>query len=441
MIVQNITVVHKNEQIECSLELTQPLADLLSYICQEHLHIQKPELYALRLVDTDELITNENVRRKVNTGDKLKLVSSPAIEAEEIIKSLVSTDEKTLKKTIFSLQKYLEEVEFADEFFARGGVQSLANIISNASGNTLAYALTSMQNLMEHDHGWENLSPQFIDKLVSILVKQTLVNICRPATAVLIRLVCADKSNQTAAIKCYGFAVIRAALLSPELNFLPTLVQRLSTSDNILQLNSLRLINSLLRYVTEAHREEFVQMLDSLNVRKAILRLMQANPVDELVKYVVEYQHVLISYYYHKKRTLITNEEGHQAMLEEIWSAANIQADKANKWRKLGFATEFPKKELGRVGLLGLETMLALVRINKDWFTRTINEQLTKPADRRCPFARTVIEVVELLGDFWDINTGCRFTVPLTTEPQTLFFNLRSDCQKCGITLSKCADC
>lgn len=112
---------------------------------------------------------------------------------------------------------------------------------------------------------------RYSTQLVSILVKQNLVNICRPATAVLIRLVCADKSNPTAAIKCYGFGVIRAALLSPELNFLPTLVQRLSTSDNNLQLNSLSLINSLLRYVTEAHREEFVQMLDGLNVRKAIL--------------------------------------------------------------------------------------------------------------------------------------------------------------------------
>jgi hypothetical protein len=32
-------------------------------------------------------------------------------------------------------------------------------------GKTLAYALTSTQNLMEHDNGWEDLDLDFINKV------------------------------------------------------------------------------------------------------------------------------------------------------------------------------------------------------------------------------------------------------------------------------------
>ncbi|KAG5459151.1 MAG: hypothetical protein BJ554DRAFT_483, partial [Olpidium bornovanus] len=271
-----------------------------------------------------------NLRRKIAPGERLKLVASPVVEAARVVDVLESNDQKNLKQALFQLQKYIKEAPFADEFFALGGVPTLCNIISTVSGNTLAYALTSLQNLMEHDHGWETLSPQFIDKIVSILVNETLVNITRPATAVLIRLVCADKSNPTAAIRSYGFGVVLPTLHADDLNFLPTLIQRLSTTDYILQINSLSLLNSLFRHVTDEHREEFIRMLDALNVRKAILVLMQAGPVDELVKHVVEFQKLLIGYYHSKKQQMVTAEENHQAILEEIWAAAGLQAEKAN---------------------------------------------------------------------------------------------------------------
>ena len=54
-------------------------------------------------------------------------------------------------------------MEFTNEFLKRNGLKSLIDIINNLGGNTLAYALTSMQNLMEHDHGWEDLGFDFIN--------------------------------------------------------------------------------------------------------------------------------------------------------------------------------------------------------------------------------------------------------------------------------------
>lgn len=53
-----------------------------------------------------------------------------------------------------------------------------------------------MQNLMELDYGWANLSESFILKIVQILAsEQSLINVCRPATAILKKLVEADPAS------------------------------------------------------------------------------------------------------------------------------------------------------------------------------------------------------------------------------------------------------
>lgn len=53
-----------------------------------------------------------------------------------------------------------------------------------------------MQNLMELDYGWSGLTDEFILTVVHILASpQSLINVCRPATAILKKLVEADPSS------------------------------------------------------------------------------------------------------------------------------------------------------------------------------------------------------------------------------------------------------
>ena len=53
-----------------------------------------------------------------------------------------------------------------------------------------------MQNLMELDYGWASLTDDFILTIVHILASpQSLINVCRPATAILKKLVEADPSS------------------------------------------------------------------------------------------------------------------------------------------------------------------------------------------------------------------------------------------------------
>lgn len=111
----------------------------------------------------------------------------------EIVDKLSLRDERTLRFSLFTLQKFIKEVQFAAEFLHRDGLRELIDIINTTSGNTLAYALAGMQNLMELKTGWSDLDTAFIYKVVQILANpNNLINVCRPATAILKKLVEAD---------------------------------------------------------------------------------------------------------------------------------------------------------------------------------------------------------------------------------------------------------
>lgn len=113
-----------------------------------------------------------------------------------MVDKLSSRDEKVLKLATYTLQRLIRERAFSTEFVRRGGLTELKSLIvtsnigggggigngdtwrSNApmgpngngiSGNTLAYALSSVQNLMEGGtEGWEELGGDFISKVSMI---------------------------------------------------------------------------------------------------------------------------------------------------------------------------------------------------------------------------------------------------------------------------------
>lgn len=104
-----------------------------------------------------------------------------------------------------------------------------------------------MQNLMELDYGWANLDNNFILRVVQILSSsQSLINVCRPATAILKKLVEADpmgapgpapasssRSPPTAppgSVYRYGFPVVYEQMRK-ERGLLETVVNRLGSAD------------------------------------------------------------------------------------------------------------------------------------------------------------------------------------------------------------------
>ncbi|KAG0172834.1 hypothetical protein DFQ28_009796 [Apophysomyces sp. BC1034] len=317
-------------------------------------------------------------------------------------------DEKVLKIATYSLQNYLKEPDFAAEFLERGGLESLCEIIKNTTGNTLAYALNSFTSLMEHDSGWDNLTDDFVADIAHIVVNEALVTICRPATAVLIKIVCADRTSYSS-IDCYGYPTIHKAI-ERETKLLSTLVQRLQSPDYGLCLNSLALLTAMLKHVTEDHQSELSDAIEQLNARKSILRLMNDHPSEDLKEHLLEFQSALIQNAHKRRRTPVSMSNSHHAkMLNDIWEAANVKevvVPGARKWKKLGFSTEVPQREFGRMGLFGLERMHGFAMKNENLFAKMILEQIHRSEGKRCPFAKASIEVTDLLCGYWNINAG-----------------------------------
>jgi len=105
----HVTVVFKEQKIDYLIDQSLSIETIIKNICLE---LNKSEIriqdLSLRNFETEELITDENFRRKVKEGDHLKLVASPAIEAADTVRNMKSFDEGTVKRTIFMLQKYIK---------------------------------------------------------------------------------------------------------------------------------------------------------------------------------------------------------------------------------------------------------------------------------------------------------------------------------------------
>jgi hypothetical protein len=83
----------------------------------------------------------------------------------------------------------------------QNGIGQLTIIISEASGNVLAYALGALQEAMVYGFGWDALSADFILKVVAFVDNNNL-NVRKSALEILIHLSNSPK---------YGYATVASA--------------------------------------------------------------------------------------------------------------------------------------------------------------------------------------------------------------------------------------
>ncbi|KAH9479433.1 Engulfment and cell motility protein 1 [Psilocybe cubensis] len=410
--------------VRTRIDPTLTVDDVMKQLCI-NLKIKEPyQNFALR-DDMDELVTNDNLRKKIKNKVNLKLVNAPAREARETAEKLSNKNDKTLRLTLFSLQKFIREEAFAREFLDHNGLRELVDVIFTTTGNTLAYALTAMQNLMDLEYGWANLSDKFILRVVEILSSpQSLINVCRPATAILKKLVEADPSNvpgtqqagssrgppvpQPGSVYRYGFQVVFEQMRK-ERGLLETVVNRLGSADMAMAQYSMMLINSLVAHASDARWEEFIKELERLNVRKAVVRLMSLHTVEDLTSCILDFQANIVRVTYRKKTTPVDPDDDEVSAedLDIIWTSSKLEEEvdqygQILKWRKLGFETEDISQEFSEVGQLGLYCLRKFVESDPD-FSKIVLEQLSRPESRRCPIGKASNEVVELLSEHWAI--------------------------------------
>ncbi|QRV88985.1 engulfment and cell motility-like protein [Ceratobasidium sp. AG-Ba] len=436
LVPTNLVSTKDGVTVRARIDASLPVSDVIRQLCI-NLKVQEPPLlFALR-DDQDELVTDDNLRRMIRDKANLKLVSSPVIEATEILERLHGSDKESLKHALFSLQKYIREHEFTQEFLKRDGLRELLKTIDTSTGNTLAYALTSMQNLMEHEYGWDNLQSSFILRIVEIIANpQNPINVIRPATSILKRLVEADprfgpeiaalrSSSSTAApsidllpmspapgsVYRYGFDPVWAQLQrSPSM--LSVVVSRLNMAESGLALGGMMLINTLLSNASDAHASELIDELERLNIRNVVRRVMASHASADLSSSILDFQAHLMRITYLRKTTPVdVDQPAVQAILTYVWMAARLgntgRPDKLSfegeQWAMLGCETGNIRSDFAHVGILGLDCLRTFVQSDPDHFAKVILEQVSRPPNRRCPVIRASNEVVELLTEHWAI--------------------------------------
>lgn len=444
LIPTNSVTTKEGITVRARIDPTLTVEDVVRQLCVNLKVTDSSTNFALRDRDTDELVTNENLRKKIKSKSHLKLVNASNIEATEIIQKLSLRDEN-LKLCLFSLQKFIREEKFAEEFLSRDGLRELVDVISTAHGNTLAYALTAMQHLMDLNYGWSTLDDNFVFKVVQILSSpQSLINVCRPATAILKKLVEADPMNAPGpliasssrnpptvppgSVHRYGFQCVYEQMRRDK-GSLETVVSRLGSADTAMAQHSMMLINSLLSHVNDTRWDEFIADLERLNIRKAVIRLMSSHVVEDLTSCVLDFQAHIVRVIYRQKTTLVEPdvEPAHDSAVQYIWGCSKVgggmdAAGKAMKWRKLGFRDENIMEEFQDVGVLGLDCLVHFVQEDPEFFSKVVREQLSRSEERRCPIARASNEIVELLSQHWMIYAPT-FSTTRTFQPFLLSFH------------------
>lgn len=87
------------------------------------------------------------------------------VNVAELVERLGSEEDAVRKMAVFKLQTNIGDPSFAEVFISKGGLTKLRYLTLHASGNTLAYSLTSLSRLLEVDKGWESINQDLIERV------------------------------------------------------------------------------------------------------------------------------------------------------------------------------------------------------------------------------------------------------------------------------------
>ncbi|KAL9129772.1 MAG: hypothetical protein Q9217_001884 [Psora testacea] len=348
-----------------------------------------------------------------------------SINVSELVERLGSDEDAVRKMAVFKLQSNIGDPSFADVFILEGGLTKLRYLVLHATGNTLAYSLTSFSRLLEVDKGWDFVNQNIVERVVELVVTHPLVNILRGAMSILVYIVSHPytAANRISQPDSFGFRALKPAIaVHPQ--FLEMLVSRLSSADHALCANALQLINSLMREAitndSEADWPKFIKRLQDLGVIEAVYGLMQSTALQDLSPPLLEFQ-ALTKVLLRKWRDLPVDLErqDHRRALKSIHAASNSEKPATpvengddgvkkrhnpEKWRRLGFETETPALDFKDVGYLGMMNLMNYVKKNEDRFQKQLMEQSTMPKEQRCPIARASLAVTAILLQHFEVD-------------------------------------
>lgn len=363
----------------------------------------------------------------------------PSSDISSLIEGLHSEHESARKYAVFRLQNLLSDPDFAATFVETTGLNALAGVVLDSTGNTQAYALGSLGTLLEGGLGWDVVDGPIIEKAVGLAVAHPLVNIVRNALSFLALVVSRPPTREEEEMgNDFGFRALKPALDNYP-SFLESLVQRLSASDHTLCANALLLVNALMRDAVanggENEWPRFIKRLQDLGVIGGVGMLMRGDaatdPASKLAAAIMEFQGltkvllrkwkevaVNVELPEHKRAlktiNLLSKPEPHGISADTnasttVEGKSRSRRHHPQKWRRLGFETESPAWEFDETGYLGMMDLVDYARRNEDTYQKSIMEQAVQPPEQRCPIARASLSVTLILYEHFEIDESADF--------------------------------
>ena len=365
-------------------------------------------------------------------------------EIPSIIVSLSSPEPGLQKMAVFRLQSSVSDPALADAFISEGGLTALRSLILTGTANTLAYSLQSFSKILEMDMGWEVFevtgAGDLVERIVELICTHPLVNILRGAMSICSAVVSHPYSSRYSGQSkpgAFGFRAIKPAIAKyPQ--FYDMVALQLGSADHGLCGSAISLLNALMRDVLtngevggekDNDRVEdwmtFIKRLEDLGVMTKTSTLMRSSGLQDLAHPLLETQIIALMILRkrqqipfdidnHAQRRILKTIHAyskpstleHQSTItsHSISSTTTSKASDPEKWRRLGFLTESPGKELSDPGCFAaIRDLHYYVCHHTSTFQRILLEQSAKPFNERPPIARCSLDVSWLLYDYF----GC----------------------------------
>lgn len=100
------------------------------------------------------------------------------VNVAELVDRLGSEEDAARKMAVFKLQSVIGDPSFAELFITEGGLTRLRYLTLHASGNTLAYSLTSFARLLEVDKGWDCVDQELVQRVRILCTPTTCHCLC-----------------------------------------------------------------------------------------------------------------------------------------------------------------------------------------------------------------------------------------------------------------------
>jgi len=402
--------------------------------------------YALQIESTKYYLEETDIVRydfSLPSGSILLLKLKPSISAMKILRELKESN--NVKLTIHRLKGLLkEDVMFSYEFLKQEGLSAIITIITDSTGNALAYALNAFEEAMNYciknltstsspfvtspleKHLIPNLSSlsfEFIVKLVTYLYLEAVsLNVCRSALNILYRLLYNSDTTKGLEIILSAFKEAPHTSGKPPLRIL---VELLESTNLYVQLSSLKLINTILSKHSDSKDQlAFIALLDDLNICSSLKKSADSSD-SEFRKQLYIYQTFKMKEIRMLKESSYQKDsQEHEAMLMRLWQATfpntALESRVSEQWKMLGFQGTDPATDFRGMGLLGLHNLLYFAENHSEIFRAIVTEQAGRK-ERDFPVAVAGINITGMLVELFKITNIGISAVEANTEHFQLF--------------------